>query len=288
MASGVHPTAPFGDAELVPAERYERVADEMRGIVRRTPESALHVHVGMPDGQSAVRAFNALRRQMPLLLGLSANSPWWFGIDSGLASARSALVRSYPGRGIPEALRDVEDAEDRVAAMLGVAGVPEPTFLWWDLRLHPAYGTIEVRELDVQSSLESAAALGALVRSLALEAQHESPPPGDRSELLNWSSFRAGRDGTEARILDDGVLRPLREIALRTVDRLEPLARESGDAEALSGVVRILERGGGAGFQRDAHARGGVAQMLRELVDETADAALAHACARGFSGRGRG
>ena len=271
LASGVHPTAPFGDAELVPTERYERVADEMRGIVRRTPESALHVHIGMPDGQSAVRAFNALRRHMPLLLGLSANSPWWFGMDSGLASARSALVRAYPGRGIPEALRDVEDAEARVAAMLVVAGVPEPTFLWWDLRLHPAYGTIEVRELDVQSSLESAAALGALVRSLALEAQHDSPAPRERSELLNWSSFRAGRDGTEATILDDGALRPLREVALRTVARLRPLARESGDAEALEGVVRILERGGGAGFQRAAHARGGVARMLRALVDDTAD-----------------
>lgn len=277
LASGVHPTARFGDAELVPTERYERVAHEMRGIVRRTPESALHVHVGMPDGQSAVRAFNALRGHMPLLLGLSANSPWWFGIDSGLASARSALVRAYPGRGIPEALRDVEDAEERVAAMLVVAGVPEPTFLWWDLRLHPAYGTIEVRELDVQSSLDSAAALGALVRSLALEAQHVPPATRDRSELLNWSSFRAGRDGIEATILDDGGLLPLREVALRTVARLRPIARESGDAEALEGVVRILERGGGAGFQRAAHARGGVARMLGALVEDTADVSQARA-----------
>ena len=142
-----------------------------------------------------------------------------------------------------------------------------------DLRLHPAYGTIEVRELDVQSSLDSTAALGALVRSLALEAQHVPPAARDRSELLNWSSFRAGRDGIEATILDDGGLLPLREVALRTVARLRPLARESGDAEALEGVVRILERGGGAGFQRAAHGRGGVARMLRALVDETADVA---------------
>jgi glutamate---cysteine ligase / carboxylate-amine ligase len=275
MASGLHPTGRFGDAELVPTERYVRVAGEMRGILRRTPESALHVHVGMPDGESAVSAFNALRRQVPLLLGLSANSPWWFGVDSGLASARYALVRAYPGRGIPEALRDLADAEERVAAVLDVAGVPEPTFLWWDLRLHPAHGTLEVREMDVQSSLESSAALAALVRSLALEAQDVSGAPRDPSELLNWSAFRAGRDGTDATILDDGRLRPLRHVARQTIDRLRPLARESGDADALDAIARILERGGGAGRQRSAHAGGGICSMLRTLVDDTVDVSLA-------------
>ena len=275
MASGLHPTGRSGDAALVPTARYERVAGEMRGILRRTPESALHVHVGMPDGESAVRAFNALRRQVPLLLGLSANSPWWFGVDSGLTSARHALVRAYPGRGIPEALRDLAGAEERVAAMLDVAGVPEPTFLWWDLRLHPAHGTIEVRELDVQASLESSAALAALVRSLALEAQDVAEPTRDPSELLNWSAFRAARDGTEATILDEGRLQPLRHVAVRTLDRLRPIARESGDADALDAVARILERGGGAGRQRAAHARGGVDAMLRTLVDDTADVSLA-------------
>ena len=217
MGSGLHPTGPFGDAPLVPTERYRRVAGEMRGILGRTPESALHVHVGMPDGDCAVRAFNALRRHVPLLLGVSANSPWWFGVDSGLASARYALVRAYPGRGIPEPLRDLEDAEERVAAVLGVAGVPEPTFLWWDLRLHPTHGTVEVREMDVQSSLESAASLGALVRSLALEAADGDRGPHEPGELLNWSAFRACRDGTDATILDDGRLRPLRQVALGAV-----------------------------------------------------------------------
>jgi carboxylate-amine ligase len=274
MASGLHPTGRFGDAELVPTERYARVAGELRGILRRTPEAALHVHVGMPDGRSAVRAFNALRRQIPLLVGLSANSPWWFGVDSGLASARYSLGRAYPGRGIPEALRDLADAEARVAAMLGVAGVPEPTFLWWDLRLHPAYGTIEVREMDVQPSLETVASLGALVRLLALDAQDGPEAPHEPSELLNWSAFRASRDGTEATILDDGRLRPLRQVALRTVDRLRPLAREIGDVDALDEVARILDSGGGAGRQRAASADGGVGAMLRTLVEDTTDVRL--------------
>lgn len=275
VGSGLHPTGRFGDAQLVSSDRYARVAAEMRGILRRTPESALHVHVGMPDGESAVRAFNALRRQIPLLLGLSANSPWWFGADSGLASARHALVQAYPGRGIPEALHDLADTERRVAAVLGVAGVPEPTFLWWDLRLHPAHGTVEVREMDAQSSLESTAALAALVRSIALEAQESRGAPPAPSELLDWSAFRAARDGTDAAILDEGRLRPLRQVALDAVVRLRPLARHAGDADALEGVARILEHGGGAGRRRAAYAHGGIGGMLRALVAETADVSAA-------------
>lgn len=270
MGAGLHPTGRHGDAELVPTKRYERVAGEMRGLLRRTPESAFHVHVGMPDSETAVRVFNALRRQMPLLLGLSANSPWWFGVDSGMASARAALVRAYPGRGIPEALRDIEDAEQRTAAVLAVAGVPEPTFLWWDLRLHPTYGTIELREMDAQSSVENVAALAALVRVLALEAGEAPPVVHEPSETLSWSAFRAGRDGTEAAILADGTLRPLRDVARRTLERLRPRAREAGDADALDGLARLLEQGGGAGRQRASHTERGVRGMLRTLVEDTA------------------
>lgn len=288
IGAGVHPTGRLGDAELVPTRRYERVADEMRGLLRRTPESALHVHVGMPDGESAVRGFNALRRHMPLLLGLSANSPWWFGRDSGLASARSALVRAYPGRGIPEALRDMAEAEERIAAMVIVAGAPEPTFLWWDLRLHPTHGTIEVREMDAQSSLEGVASLAALVRVLAVEAQDAPPAPRDASEVLDWSAFRAGRDGTEASILDEGRLRPLADVARHTVARLRPIARTLGDDDALDGIARLLEQGGGAGRQRSAEARGGVRGMLRMLVEDTADTSLARPRAGRFSGRPSG
>jgi len=270
MASGVHPTGRLGDAPLVRTERYERVADEMRGLLRRTPESALHVHVGLPDERTAVAVFNALRQHLPLLLGLSANSPWWFGTDSGLASARSALVRSYPGRGIPEALADIEEAERRTNAMVVVAGAPEPTFVWSDMRLHPVYGTIEVREMDTQSSLESVAAVAALVRSLALQARDAPTEGAARSEILNWSSFRAARDGVESKILHGNALRPLRDVAARTVAALRPWAREAGDEEALELVLRLLDHGGGAHRQREAYASGGEARLLRTLVEDTA------------------
>ena len=269
VGSGLHPTAPHGSAELVEGSRYAVVADEVRGLLRRTPESALHVHVGLPDERAAVRAFNALRRQVPLLVGLAANSPFWFGADSGLASARFALARAYPGRGIPRALRDLGDLEGLADATLAAAGLADATFLWWDLRLHPRYGTIEVREMDSQATLEHAAALAALVRALVVEAAERDPEGDDPpSEALAWSAFRAARDGAAATVLDGDAPRPLADVARDTVARLRPVARSLGDDGVLAGVEAILETGP-AEWQRAAFATGGMAGVLRELVRET-------------------
>lgn len=269
MGGGLHPAGELGDAALVPARRYERVAVEMRGLLRRTPESALHVHVGLPDERSAIRAFNAIRARLPVLQGLSASSPWWFGVDSGFASARYALTRAYPGRGIPPPLRSIDELETLTEEVLAAAGMPEATFLWWDLRLHPTHGTLEARELDAQTRLEDVGALAALARALAAEAQERPPARDLPSEVLGWSSFRAARDGVEATILDDGCQRPLADVARELVARLRPVARSLGDEDALAGVERIAREGGGAARQRRAFAEGGLPAVLRLLVDET-------------------
>jgi carboxylate-amine ligase len=269
MGVGVHPDAAFGDAPLVDEDRYRHVDGEMRGLIRRTPECALHVHVGMPDAETAVRVFNRMRSYLPLLQGLAANSPWWFGVDSGLASARGALVRAYPGRGIPRAFHDAADWERVVADIAAAGELPDYTFLWWDVRLHPRHGTIEVRELDAQASVDDAGALAALVRCLALEAVDSTAAP-EPSETLSWSAFRALRDGVEATILADGELMPLRHAARCLVTRLLPLAREHGEEDALDGVFRILVEGGGAGRRRKAFEEDGMRGQLEQLVAETA------------------
>ncbi len=276
MGAGLHPDAAPDDAELVEGRRYEIVAEELRGLLRRTPESALHVHVGLPDERTAIRAFNALRLHVPLLHGLAANSPFWFGSDSGLASARFALTRAYPGRCVPRALRDADDFEQLAATTLAAAGLPDGTFLWWDLRLHPTYGTVELREMDAQASLDHVAALAALVRALVVEAADAPPRPELPSEALSWSSFRAARDGTSAVVLDGMQPRPLADVAADAVRRLRPLAREAGDEDALDGVQSILEAGGAA-RQRAAFGSGGMAALLSGLVEETARTDLVRA-----------
>jgi glutamate---cysteine ligase / carboxylate-amine ligase len=271
LGAGVHPTASAGEAEIVDEDRYRRVAESMRGLFGRTPESALHVHVGMPDAEAAIRAFNGLREHLPLLQGLTASSPWWFGRDSGLASARYSLVRAYPGRGVPPAFADFDAYAEHVERATHAADVGDYTLLWWDVRPHPRLGTIEVREMDAQASLDTVAAVAALVQALAL-VEADGPPDYETqsSEAIAWSCFRAARDGLDATILNDGALTPLREVARSTIRRVLPAAAATGSDGALEGIERLLVEGGGADRQRAAHARGGVDGLLAHLVEETA------------------
>ena len=268
MGAGVHPAGELGDVPLVDTERYRLVGGSMRGLIRRTPECALHVHVGMPDADTAIRVFNGMRSHLPLLLALSANSPMWFGRDSGLASARFALVRSYPRRAVPRAFRDLDDYARTIAAVAAAGDLGDYTYVWWDVRLHPRLGTIELRELDAQSRIADAAAVAALVQALArYEAEQASEP--ESPEAIAESSFRASRDGIGATLLDGGELRPVREVASRVLERVAPFARELGGEEALRGLERVLAEGGGAGRQRAALERGGIEAVLEQLVRET-------------------
>jgi glutamate---cysteine ligase / carboxylate-amine ligase len=270
LGAGLHPAGEFGDVPLVDTERYRRVGESMRGLMRRTPEAALHVHVGLPDGETAIRAFNGLRRHLPLLQALAANSPIWFGFDSGLASARFPHVRSYPRRGVPRAFRDLDEYAQLVARTAAAGEIEDYTYIWWDVRLQPRLGTVEVREMDAQSRIEDVAALAALVQSLArLESESGERGADEPAEAIGESSFRACRDGIAATILHDGAMRPVPEVARLTVGDAAPHARELGCEAELEWIDRILQEGGGAGRQRAAFARGGIEAVLEELVDET-------------------
>ena len=204
IGCGIHPAAPFGEAPHVPGERYEAIADSMRGFMRRTPTCALHVHVGMPDAESAIRAVNGLRAYLPVLQGLAAHSPYWHGLDSGFASARAQLFRGFPRAVIPPAFAGWEDYEAYVDAWLSAGDAPDYTFLWWDIRPHPRLGTVELRAMDAQARLGSVAGLAALVHGLALALlDGRADPPlaraGDRRELVPRGPRRARGDAALGR-----------------------------------------------------------------------------------------
>jgi carboxylate-amine ligase len=268
IGAGIHPEAAFGEVEHFDAPRYERIVEQVRGLLSRTPTAALHVHVGMPDAQTAIRVFNGLREQLPVLQALSANSPFWHGRDSGLATARSVLFRGYPNAEIPRAFGSYDDYAEMVGGVVAAGELTDYTFMWWDIRPHPKMGTVEVRAMDSQSDLRAVAGLAALVHGLARAEVDRAPGDWMARETLMEASFCASRDGLDARVPADGRLRPVREAARAALDRARPYAAELGSADALEGIERILAEGNGADRQRAAHARGGMPALLALLVDE--------------------
>jgi carboxylate-amine ligase len=269
IGAGLHPNAAFGDVVPYPAARYRLIADEMRGLQARTPTCALHVHVGMPDEEVAIRAFNGLREHLPLLQALAANSPFWHGRDSGLASARAQVFRALPRSEIPMAFDSFDEYGETVTALATAGDLPDYTYLWWDVRPHPMLGTIELRAMDAQSSLRTITGLVALVHALARRAA-EDHGPWERREVLMESSFRAARDGLDATIWHDGAMRPVPEVARAAIDLARPYARDLGSDAALEEVERLLVEGNGAMRQRAAYARGAMPGLLDALVRETA------------------
>jgi carboxylate-amine ligase len=263
MASGLHPSAALFDVELVESDRYKLVERQMRGLIKRTPECALHIHVGVPDPEAAVAAMNGLREVLPLLHGLGANSPFWFGRDSGLASSRSAVIRAYPGRGIPPVMRSWDEYLATLQAVRDGGGPTDHTMVWWDARPQPRLGTVELREVDVQTSLDSAGAIAALTRAVVRRAVESPPTEFAPDQALHWSSFRAARDGLDADVYHDGGPVPLRVAAGHVLGALD------GDDPELELVERIVRDGNGADMQRAMFDRGGMPGLLRYLAEAT-------------------
>jgi carboxylate-amine ligase len=270
LACGTHPTAVEGDSQTTAKPRYERI-QRILGDAGATPVCAMHIHVGMPDAETAIGVFNALRRQLPLLEALGANSPYRHGRDTGLASSRALTLRSWPRAGAPRAMADYEDFVRSTDRLTRAADVPDYTYHWWKLRPHPRLGTVEIRALDTQLSTPHRAALVALVHALArhfAEAGDTQQSTGAMApEILDEASFRASREGVAATLPDeDGNLRPLSELVDQTLERVRPAARELGCADELEGIPALVAAGGGAGIQRAA-CNGEVASVLRSLLD---------------------
>jgi carboxylate-amine ligase len=265
--AGLHPEAAFGDVVHVPHPRYDGIHQSMRGLLERTPTCALHVHVGMPDTETAIVVCNRLRAHLPLLQALAANSPFWHGRDAGFATARAQVFRGFPRAVIPRAFAGWDDYATAVEAWVTAGALPDYTYLWWDIRPHPALGTVEVRAMDAQSRLTTVLALAALVHALAL-ACADGLGAVESAEALTESSFRAGRDGLAATIWWEGALRPLPEVAAAALAMARPYARSEG---ALEEVERVVREGNGADRMRAAHAAGGMRAVLAGLIREAAE-----------------
>ena len=271
MGVGLHPSSEPGQSEVQRTPRFAKIEYSLQGILR-SPICGQHIHVGMPDEETAVRVYNGIRTHVPLLNALAANSPFWGGRDSGLASARTVVFRSYPRAAMAPEFTDYQHFCDVTRQVCAAADIDDYTHIWWDVRIHPALGTIEVRAADAQFDLRRTAALAALVHCLArIEAERDEASSIPAREALAESSFQATRHGLRAKLLTrSGELKPARVLAEETLKMADTVAGELGCRRELSHVELILSEGCGADVQRRVHEERGMDGLLDFLVEETA------------------
>ncbi len=272
--AGTHPFALWTETQISSGARYQLVYESMRELARREPTFALHVHIGVADPDAAIALHNQLRTHLPLLLALSVNSPFWQGRDTGLASARTSIFQAFPRVGIPRAFVSYDDYIESVDLLLRCNAFPESTFLWWDVRPQPKFGTVEVRIMDAQATTAETGALTALVQAIAhLELEECHHADADRliesPEVLAENRFLASRDGMDARLIDPVAERrvPARQLLDRLLDAIRPHAADLGCEDALESVTMLARETGASRQRRIAGKHDELPQLVESLSD---------------------
>lgn len=273
VAAGTHPFAVWEEIVVSDGERYEFVHGSMRELARREPTFAMHVHIGLRDPEVAIQVCNRMRVFLPVLLALSTNSPFWQGRDTGLASARTPLFQAFPRVGIPRPFADYEQYVRSVDLLIRTDAIPEPTFLWWDIRPQPALGTIELRVMDTQTRNADTAALVALTQCLARREAMDSQTTTleiDSQEAISENRFLAARDGIEAELIDcERAIRvPVREMVAGLVEDLQPHASDLGCEAELEHCLDLSRENGAVRQREMSREVPSLAQMVSTLADE--------------------
>jgi carboxylate-amine ligase len=279
-AAGSHPFARWRERLVYPSERFESLVDRNRWLARRLMIFGLHVHVGMRDGSHAVAMLNGMLPYVPHLLALSASSPFWQGYDTGLASSRITLFEALPTAGHPCTFRSWPEFQALYAAMVASRAIGSIKDLWWDIRIQPNYGTVELRICDGLPTLTETASLVALVQTLfaRLDAEYRNgrvfePPP---YWMLRENKWRSSRWGLDAEIVLDetGRTRLLRQDLDRLLPELEAVAGPLRCAAELRRIDAMISGGLSYERQRRVFARAqqpeAVAEaLIREFATDT-------------------
>ena len=255
-ASGTHAVSNWRDAKLAPSQRYAELIEQLQWPGRRLQTCATHIHVGLRDAARAMPIINALAIYMPHILGLTASSPFWSGTDTGLASSRSVIFGALPNSGPPPLLPDWRAFEDYMAIQLRAGTIKTIKEVWWDIRPHPDFGTVEVRIADALPTFREVGMLAAvcqcLVQLFDTQLDRGYGLPSRAPWVLADNKWRATRYGLDAIIITDesGATAPLRDEVFELLRDLEPVAWRLGCPEELAVVSEVLEAGASCDRQR--------------------------------------
>jgi len=262
LSSSTHPISHWRDQRISDDPRYAQLLQRLRWVARRFNICGIHSHVGMPDGDSCIHAMNQLLPIMPMFLAISANSPFWHGEKTGLASSRIKIFEGLSQGGMPFYFQDWQDFEHCASRLKATGSIDSVRDIWWEMRPHPNFGTLEIRIGDMPGNKDDTSAYIAYLRAEAIAAAnsiHEQQTPRVHPSLIRENRWRACRYGMQATMID-----PVSEELMSLLDwleqRLDKLAKQGADSSELDII-----------FARIPHWRkhGGGAEMQRHLYETT-------------------
>src|SRR6266508_140316 len=277
-SAGTHPFSLFERQRITARDRYHNLVDQLQYIARRELIFGLHIHVAVDDPEKAIKVTSALLLHLAELLALSANSPFWRGEATGLASSRQMVFAAFPRSGPPPRFRDYAEYAEVVGQLEKTGCIADYTHIWWDIRPHPRLGTVEVRICDAVTRLEDAIAITAYIQSLVKHfserAEAGEQIPTYHRILTTENKWLAGRYGLEAPVMDLATGKrnriPVAQLVRRTLKEIEPHARELGAERELEGVREILARGNGSDRQlRVFNANRDIVEVVSEIANVT-------------------
>jgi carboxylate-amine ligase len=277
-SAGTHPFALFERQRITAKDRYRALVDQMQYLARRELIFGLHVHVAVDDPEKAIKVVNGLIAHLGELVALSASSPFWRGDATGLRSSRHMVFAAFPRSGPPPRFRDYADYAEVVGQLERTGCIADYTHIWWDIRLHPRLGTIEIRICDAVSDLDDVVAIAAycqaLVKHYSEQYDADEEIPSYHRILTTENKWLAGRYGLEAPVMDLATGKrnrePVAQMIRRTLNTIEPHARELGSEAELAGIEQILRRGNGADRQlRVFNANRDIVEVVRDIAERT-------------------
>ncbi len=276
-SAGTHPFAMWEDQRIVARPRYRELVTALRFVARQELIFGMHVHVGIDDPDKAIYIANGMRVHLAVLLALSANSPFWRADSTGLLSTRTPIFRAFPRVGIPPHYRDWADYEREITFMVESGVMEDYTWLWYDVRPHPNFGTVEVRVCDSQTRVEHTLALAALIQAMVKELAEHFDEGGELAaypwQMLDENKWLAARHGLDWELVDlpSSERVATKTLARRLLDRLREHAQDLGSADELEGIADLVARGNGAARQMVVYeANHDLREVMAEIVAATA------------------
>src|ERR1700681_399686 len=275
-AAGTHPFSSWIDQVISPGERYQHIVEEMGQLARSLLIFGMHVHVAMPDKQTTIDMMNMVRYFLPHLLALSTSSPFWMGRNTGLKSFRTTVFRRFPRTGIPEIFESWSAYENFVNLLVKLNCIDNGKKIWWDVRPHPTFGTLEFRMCDVTTKVEEAVSIAALTQAIIVKLHRLYTGNMSfrlyRRALIEENKARAARYGIAGKLIDFGKEAevPMRELATELLEFVDDVVDELGSRGAVEYVHAILNEGTSAERQlRVYQETGDLKAVVKHLVEET-------------------